>query len=291
MRGTILAVCFAGVLAAAPFTVEDACFNQYVGGPDNGKPCNSSAVPGHDVIGELAKFDAQKIVINELSPVELDLSIFTNFGDNSAAMNPFLVGAWLNAGDLLFSVAGQFKYGVPIQSRAKGQGSANGRRNTDPNQKLAVDGESLSAGTLYEIGAGFAADKKGLLTAKSVLEIGSGANYRPSDFVWLQQVDSSASPGFQGTLTALSSGTVTVASLPGNPHLRVDISVPMPAGFYQDALTGTMGLQWATATCGNDLIQGSLASTVPEPSTFAMIGLGFLVAGWWGRKNLRARHD
>jgi hypothetical protein len=78
----------------------------------------------------------------------------------------------------------------------------------------------------------------------------------------------------------LSDGTVTWNSLPGgSPDYRISIET----GFWEDDPDASMRLVWGTATCANDVIEGS-AAPVPEPATMFLLGSGLLAFAGFRRK-------
>jgi len=48
-----------------------------------------------------------------------------------------------------------------------------------------------------------------------------------------------------------------------------------------------MSIHFASATCGNDVVNGNLAP-VPEPGTLALFGTGLMAAGLVMRRRLAA---
>jgi hypothetical protein len=123
----------------------------------------------------------------------------------------------------------------------------------------------LATNGLYEIDA--------TQSAKSVLGNPAGY-YRPDAQVW-------ASPtGAQ----LLGTGVNTVSTVGGNnTYLLSRIVLSLPAGALSD-LNGGFDFYFASATCGNDEIMGTVPADVPEPGTWAMLGSGLLAVGFLRRR-------
>lgn len=78
-------------------------------------------------------------------------------------------------------------------------------------------------------------------------------------------------------------GTVAWNSLgsPGNPNYSVDVSL----GIYEDDPNGSFSFSWGTATCANDIVEGSVpSSSVPEPNLLGLLGMGLVGLSYVGRR-------
>lgn len=224
-----------------------------------GPTATSCASPSCDVIGEKDWFDIDKIRVSVTASLA-QIDVYSNF--KTPNFTPYsLSGLNLNVGDLLFKVDGQYKYGIALHDHA---GALNGGTGSpDP-----TTGGAVSAGVLYEITNG----NSGVMTATQALQHTGQFIYRYDDPVWLWNQGSN--------LESVAAGSVTVSSSP--------LSGPTP-GYYvhetisftptQEFLTIYTGqgfeLDFAAATCANDILQGSVTGTVPEPGTLAMFILGF----------------
>jgi hypothetical protein len=178
------------------------------------------------------------------------------------------LGVRLDIGDLFLTVNGNYAYGIPL---AYHNGPAGGPW-----------GDRLEAGHVYAIDSPAA-----LLTARQTLHDPAYVEYRPDEIVWIVDL---------GGVHDVTVGTPTVQVLPiaGNngvngPLYDIRVTTSLPAGLFS-SLTDSYGLQFALATCGNDMVEGVLhfdsgsrmlgaaASAVPEPSTWYMM-IGAILVG------------
>jgi hypothetical protein len=117
--------------------------------------------------------------------------------------------------------------------------------------------DGLAAGNTYKI--------NGTQTAKTALGDPSSINYRPDAPVWANGAGASYI-GSGGLNTSLADATST--------HLLTTLTVQMNNAMRANLENG-FDFSFASATCGNDLITGSLAAgEVPEPGSYALIAVG-----------------
>jgi hypothetical protein len=214
-----------------------------------------------DVIGNKLQFDAQSVQVTTGTGT-LTIDIRTNF-DNPNLYSFRDTGVRLNIGDLFFTVNGAYEYGIPL---AYHNGPAGGPW-----------GNRVYAGHVYQITDPATA----LLTARQTLHNPAYVEYRPDAIVWMIDL---------GGLRDVTAGTPTVQVLPiaGNngvngPLYDIRVNTSLPAGLFS-LPTASYGLEFAVATCGNDLVEGPLnfsssdplrqagfGNPVPEPATLLLV--------------------
>ena len=171
---------------------------------------------------------------------ELTMNIDFNFGGgfSSGAFQAFTVPGFANAsGDVPLNV-GDILFHNGGLMYAVAMSAHNG----------------LTQGSLYKV--------NGTLNAQTVLG-NPGGGYRPLHAVWADATG----------VSAVGSGTVTAASISGN-HFNTTVVVNTNAAF-RTLLNGNFDFSFASATCGNDVVYGSVSAT-PEPGTFLMLGGGLI---------------
>lgn len=110
-----LCVAFGG--PAGTVTAQPIVTDPYAGNNTPGSTCCSG-----DVIGALGGFDIESITFTQYTPLKIkgDIRFNYNFGDTTLSDYVFdpahPSGSTLKVGDLLFSVNGAYKYGVPLVS-------------------------------------------------------------------------------------------------------------------------------------------------------------------------------
>jgi hypothetical protein len=220
-----------------------------------------------DVISNKLQFDAQSVQVTT-GTGSMTIDIRTNF--DNAALNSFRdLGVRLDIGDLFFTINGTYTYGIPL---AYHNGPAGGPW-----------GDRLYAGHVYQIDNPSGA----LLTARQTLHDPGYLEYRPDAIVWMVDL---------GGVHDVTVGTPTVQvfSIAGDNGVNgalydIRVTTSLPAGLFQSP-TDQYGLEFALATCGNDMVQGALhfnsnsvgvlgaAAPVPEPSTWYMM-IGAVLVG------------
>ena len=120
----------------------------------------------------------------------------------------------------------------------------------------------FTAGSLYSVDH--------FLTAGDVLGFPSNASYDPSGQVWMDD---------DGQQELIDAGTSSTSSL-GGDEVQTTLSFDPGASLYEALSGGTTEVDFASATCANDFISGTIpAIFVPEPSAFALLSASFLGLG------------
>ncbi len=134
---------------------------------------------------------------------------------------------------------------------------------------------------------GVCSDCSGDVSATLVLQNYTlGDEYLPENFVSFTYGGSNLLPGFTVTPSELGVLFGTFATVPGANNTYIVFTVP---GVTIDSFTTGADGTWSTGTPGADYgTSGSWSNTsVPEPATWAMMGLGFAglaLAGYQARK-------
>ncbi|MCX6620491.1 MAG: PEP-CTERM sorting domain-containing protein [Acidobacteria bacterium] len=203
---------------------------------------NPSGSSNGDVIGALSRFDIDMITFTSATNLEVQMEILFNYNDGDANLNAFNIGG--GSPDLN---VGDILFSV-------GGNLTYGIALKDHN--------ALIAGHLYQLTGG--------KTAFDVLNWGStsSTNYRPNEFVWIDPVGA----------TDIGTGAV-LSSVFDHTEILAKISFTPTSGFLTDLGSG-VGMQFASATCGNDMIKGDVQmGAVPEPATFGLMGAALLGLG------------
>lgn len=108
----------------------------------------------------------------------------------------------------------------------------------------------------------------GALDSRTVLGDPNDPDYRPDALVWANPAGA----------VSVGSGSTSVSTVGGPNELLATILITMNGDVAQKL--DAFDFYFASATCGNDEISGN----VPEPGTWAMIGLGLAGLGIFRRK-------
>ncbi len=214
-----------------------------------------------------ATFTATLGVIGDPAGFQINSFTFSNFdsGTNQLTMGiDFNYGGGFMAGAFRsFSVAGFTNAGGPVQLNVGDIFFNNGSTKF----AVAMSGhDGLAQGSLYQI--------TGTQKSKDVLGNPFGGNYRPNQAVWMSATGASE----------VGSGVITATSLGGN-HFNTQVRVNTNAAF-RTFLNGGFDFTFESATCGNDVVFGSVGATAtPEPESIVMLGAGLLALGLMRRKS------
>ena len=110
-------------------------------------------------------------------------------------------------------------------------------------------------------------------TAQTVLGNPSGINYRNNALVW-----ASASGA-----TLLSNGSRNINVVGGPTELLASLTINLTPTVLANLNNG-FDFYFASATCGNDEIFGTVSGGVPEPGTWALMGAGLVGLGLLRRR-------
>lgn len=256
-----------------------------------GVTCPPTNFTGYDVLGD-SKYDAQSITINTApsgSTTTVTITLNYNYNGQDTSLSPFsnLAGnATMTVGDLLFrsgSATGAITYGVAMTSHGlDSNGNLVDAAALNGNSALAND-PLVRAGYLYAATGGTA-------TSAQVLNgtlipgtndgygnpIGSKAGdyFRGGEPVYLRGGTQDAA----GTLSTVALGTAN------GPLVSTTISLALGSAdpFLAALNSGSLFVDFNSATCGNDVVIGQLST--PEPVSISLMGGGLLMLGLYSRR-------
>lgn len=203
---------------------------------------NPSGANNGDVIGELSRFDIDMITFTMVTSLDVQMDILFNYNEGDASLSTFNIGG--GSPDLNVGDVLFTIGGTPAYGIP------------------LRDRDSLIAGHLYQLSSA--------LTAYDALQWLSPAatNYRPGEYVWIDPAEADL----------ISTGSVHTIVY-DSAEVMASVNIVPSARFLADLGTG-MGVQFASATCGNDVIKGNVRfDVVPEPATFGIVGCALLGLG------------
>jgi hypothetical protein len=244
--------------------------------------CSFSGSPLCDVIGDEPGYDIQMaslVITGGTATVSLYFNTTAVTGSGSSmALGSFSdSGFSLIVGDLFFyspdtvydpsATSGangpaSLKYAVPLDLAATATPTT-----TTP-------ARDFTAGALYQVTSSE--------TASQALSNPGGVEYRPNVTV-LMTAGNLVSAGNGVTVANYGNGTTSAL-------YEVTVSFQATNDFLSLVQGGQIGILFSSAECANDVIQGLVTTSVPEPQSLALmvVGLGMLVGvGAWRRRTTR----
>ena len=225
-----------GCVVCQAGTVYDTFHQSQAGG------CGYSFTPPYstcDVIGNPALFDIQQATV-AVADNWATVTINFNYG-GGITLQPYTDGIQLAVGDLFFyapSDPGNYLYGVPLSSHG-----------------------GFTADNLYQVGG-----PTTLLTADAIIN-NTGYYYRRNQDVWLGGSGSPETIGLPVQVVNYGDGL-------SNALYAATLQFPVSTDFVASVIqNGTIGIEFASAYCGNDVLQGTTQAT-PESGTFPLLALG-----------------
>lgn len=203
---------------------------------------NNNATTNADVIGLLSKFDIESVTVSTAAGNAVNIAAKLNYNNGDTSLSSFLNSNGCCSLNIgdMLFSSGTNKWAVPLISHS-----------------------GMTAAQLYSV--------TGFLTAKTVLGDPSGITYRPDAPVW--------GDGTGAVKKNAGTGTESVVALAGY-EIMVSLSFVADSSFYNAVNSGQFVLDFAAATCGNDVIEGT---ATPEPVSMSLVGLGLLCLGVYRR--------
>lgn len=238
---------FAAALASAtPIVFNDPYFCGT--GSTNGAQCTTNVQPTgtNDVLGNFNQFDIRSLTVLKNDANNLRIQIDFNYGSGNTNFAPFVAGANLNVGDILFDIGndGSWEYGAVLEGHTNTQGST------------AATKGALKTGGFYQA--------NGTRTAQQTINLANLSSYRPTVAVW---IDQSSTLVRQGSVAINGGGAAT--------NVSTEYSTVFDVSFLGDNPLNhkTFMIQFSSATCGNDVVTGLVT---PEPATMALAGAALI---------------
>ena len=233
-----------------------------------------------DVIGNEMLYDIQRATVS-FGDGTATVSIYANTGAVPYGATSLTLGAFQDAGVTL--IPGDIFFYNP----SAGYDPDNPATVQNLQYGIALTNHgSFTAGDLYDISGGIYTE-----TAQEALQNGSDY-YRWDETVLMA---GSGTPDSAGSVTVTPYGNGVT-----NAEYEISVTVPLTSGLVELEQNGQIGLQFSSADCGNDVIQGVVDAgggtavttaipRVPEPGPGVMIltGIVLLAIGRQWRKRTK----
>jgi hypothetical protein len=267
-------------------TLTDTFGQSQGSGPGCNNNYNYTSSGACDVIGADNLFDIQKASVTVDSNNLATVTLYSNLGGVSGStLNGYTDGSIkLLAGDLFFYSAASITATTAVGNFVdpKVTDFANPTTNIEPYLTYAVplvSHDNLTVGDLYKVASGsIETASQALATNNTASSLGNSVyrNNLPTLFTAGTNQDQGKTQ-YSETVTSTGDNGTNTGTNPGALY-AVTLKFWVPSSFTAlESSTGSIGILWSSADCGNDFIQGT---TTPEPSSFALLlGGAMLIAG------------
>jgi hypothetical protein len=238
-----------------------------------------------DVIGAPSLFDIQKASVTVDSNNLATVTLYSNLGGVSGSKLTGYTDGSINllAGDLFFYAASNNTAVSNFVDQVTD--FANPTANIEPYLTYAVplvSHDNLTVGDLYQVASGKIETASQALATNNSAGSLSNALYR-NNLPTLFSAGTNQDQGktqYSETVTSTGDNGTNTGTNPGALY-AVTLKFWVPSSFTAlESNTGSIGILWSSADCGNDFIQGTVGTSTPEPSSFALLlGGAMLIAG------------